>query len=669
MIFALVGGLLTIAAQTSTVTFATDVEPIIRAQCAGCHRPQGDAPVSLETLDEVRRRASTIVSVTRSRYMPPWKPVQGFGDFQHARRLTDRQIATIERWVNSGMSDTSATVRQNDPTPREWPLGQPDVVIDLPAYTLKADGGDEFRNFVIPVPTTTSRFVRGLQFRPNSRAVHHANIRIDTTPASRSLDAADPSPGYEGTILHSADFPDGHFLGWTPGQLAPVASDDTAWTLPPGSDLVVQLHMRPTGAVESIAPQIGIYFGDRAAPSPPTMIRLGRQDFDIPAGATTHRVEDSFTLPVDADALAIQAHAHYRARSVDAWATLPNGSRVPLLRIDDWDAAWQDRYLYRQAVTLPAGTRLTTVYVFDNSTGNPRNPDRVPARSRWGWRSSDEMGDVWIQVRTRSDSDRARLRRDVTRHMLTQDAIGTELLLEREPDHLALRNDAAQIYLSLGKPSQAFLHFGEVTRRQFDSASAWFNEGTALEAMGDARNAKSRYQQALKRDPRYSPALNNLGALQLRDGLIAEARDAFAHAIESDPVNADAQANLGLVLLATRQPDAALARIARALDLKPALLAGMMPHAWLLAANADADSRRPAEALALAERIAKISADRAAALDLLAACQAATGDFDRAVRTAGAAWSAAPASSTALREAIRDRIGLYKAKRPFVLNP
>ena len=487
-----------------------------------------------------------------------------------------------------------------------------------------------------PVPTAAARFVRGLQFRPRTRAVHHANIRVDATSASRQLDASDPSPGYEGLIARSADFPDGHFLGWTPGQLAPARTGES-WPLPAGSDLVVQLHLRPTGAIEKIAPVIGLYFGDRGSAIAPLMIRLGRQDLDIPPGAAAHSVTDSFTLPVAASALAIQAHAHYRARSVEAWATLPDGSRRPLLRIDDWDVNWQDRYAYEQPLALPAGTRLTSTYLFDNSIGNPRNPDRPPLRSRWGWRTSDEMGDVWVQVRTTSESDRLRLRNEVTRKMLTEDAIGSEVLLQREPDHVHLRNDAAQIYLALGQPARALPHFEAARTLDRASAAAWFNEGTALDAMGRPDGAAARYQEALRLNPWYSPALNNSGVLLLKGGHIVDARSAFERAAAADASNADAYANLGLTIIAAGESDAGLARVERALALKPELLGGMTAHAILLAAHADATSRRAGAALALAERIVRVSTEQAAALDALAVCQAALGDFDRAVRTAGTA--------------------------------
>lgn len=654
-----------LAAQAPSPPVTGDIGPIIHSRCVPCHRAGGDAPFSLETIDDVRRRASMIVAVTKSRYMPPWKPVPGHGNFRGSRRLTDIEIATIEQWVSGGMK---APVTFAGASGFRRMVPEPDLILQLPSYTLRADGGDVFRNFVVPIPSTGIRFVRGLEFRPRSGAVHHANIRIDATAASRRLDDTDPLPGYEGVIARSADFPDGHFLGWTPGQLAPELDDDTAWRLQPGSDLVVQLHLRPTGATESIAPVVEIFFGDRAAAHTPTMIRLGRQDLDIPAGASGHPVSDSFVLPVAVEARAIQAHAHYRARSVDTYATLPDGSTTPLLRIDDWDVNWQDRYSYAKPVRLPAGTRLTATYIFDNSSSNPRNPDRPPLRTRWGWRTSDEMADVWIQVLTASDGDRSKLRAAITPKMLREDAIGAEVLLEREPDHVHLRNDAAQIYMALGQPAKALAHFEAVTRLQPNVAAAWYNEGTAFEALGRRDDARAKYAHAIELDPKYSVALNNSGALLLREGRIADARTLFERAVTADRLNADAHANLGLALIAGGDADGGLARVEQAIAIRPELLAGMAPHVWLLAAHADGSIRRPAAALRLAERIAAVSRDRAGALDLLAACQAATGAFDQAVQTASAALTAAPASSTDLGRAIRARLARYRNRQPFVLE-
>src|SRR5262249_29063891 len=160
--------------------------------------------------------------------------------------------------------------------------------------------------------------------------------------ASRALDDADPGPGYEGIILNSAEYPDGNFLGWTPGQRVPLAPRGLAWTLPGGADFVVQLHMRPTGKPEHIHPSLALYFTNDPPTDHPAMLRLGRQNIDIPPGKSDYRSIDTYPLFVDVEVQAIQPHSHYRARSMRAWASLPDGSVRPLISIPRWDFGWQD---------------------------------------------------------------------------------------------------------------------------------------------------------------------------------------------------------------------------------------------------------------------------------------------------------------------------------------
>ncbi len=583
------------AAIDGRATYAGDVAPILEHTCVPCHRPDGPAPFSLTTYADARRRAAQIVAVTTRRYMPPWKPDADGPAFVGERRLTPTELNAIERWVQQGLAEgneadsprretdgSRASGRSSGPAGpgaavagrhaladgrAETKLGEPDLVLTLPEYALRPDGRDVFRNFVVSVPGAGTRYVRALEFRPSHRAVHHANIRVDPTPASRRQDAADPAPGYEGAILRTADYPDGHFLGWTPGQ-SPVSSD-LAWRLDAGADLVVQLHMQPTGKPERIRPSIALYFTADTPSRTPTIVRLGRQNLDIPAGASAYRVTDRYVLPVDAELRAIQPHAHYRARSVKVWATEPAGVRRPLLRIHDWDFNWQDQYRYASPFWVAAGTTIEMEYLFDNSDANPRNPDKPAVRAGWGWRSSDEMADVWIQLMTRSDVDRERLARDVRRKMAAEDAIGCEVVIAREPDYADLRNDAATLYLELGEPEQALRHFTVVGRLQPQSAVARYNIGVALEGTGRNAEAAREYEAALRLDPAYAVAHNNLGTLRLAEGKLDEARRHYEQAVASAPANAEAQNNVGAALLATGDAATALAHLQESIRLRP----------------------------------------------------------------------------------------------------
>jgi len=345
-----------LALALAAVTYTKDIAPLLNDRCAYCHHPGGSAPFSLLTYDDVKRRATQIGEVTKRRYMPPWKADPDNGPFVGQHPLTEGEIAVVQQWIEQGAAEGDAHAR---PLPARWAdgwqFGAPDLIVSLPQpYLLPADGTDIFRIFVIPVPVDGARFVRGLEFRPgNARVVHHANIRVDRSGAARALDAADGAVGYTGLMPRAAQYPDGHFLGWTPGQVAPLLPPELAWRLERGTELVVEVHMQPSGKPEAVQPSIGFYFGDRPPTRTPAMLRLGRQNIDIPAGEPQYTITDSYVLPVDAEIEAVQPHAHYRARDVRGEARLPDGTARTLIQISDWVFGWQHVYLF----ATPSGCR------------------------------------------------------------------------------------------------------------------------------------------------------------------------------------------------------------------------------------------------------------------------------------------------------------------------
>ena len=348
------------------VTFNSHVAPILFTHCAGCHRPGGVAPFSVLTYNAARQHARQIGVATESRYMPPWKSEAGLDKFIGQQQLTDDEIEIIRRWIAAGAPEGDP--KQRPPLPRSngvWQLGKPDLVVRTrEAYTLKAEGADTFRLFVLPIPVDQSRFIAGVEFRPdNPRVVHHANILIDPTPQSRERNAQDAALGEQGLLPGSARYPEGHFLGWTPGQPDPLLPKGLAWRLDPGTDLVVQLHMQPSGKPEPIRFSVGLFFSAAPPERTPVMLRLGGQDIDIPAGERTYTTADSYVLPVDVEVLAIKPHAHFRARDVKGWATLPDGTRRSLIHIPDWDFRWQNVYRFETAPLLTKGTILRMVHL------------------------------------------------------------------------------------------------------------------------------------------------------------------------------------------------------------------------------------------------------------------------------------------------------------------
>jgi Flp pilus assembly protein TadD len=567
------------SAKAAPLTYTKDIAPLVNDRCAMCHHPTGSAPFSLLTYADVKRRATQIADVAKTRFMPPWKADPDNGPFIGQHPLTDAEIAMIQQWVEAGTvegdaRDLPAALRQAQGKrawTEAWQLGAPDLVVSLPQpYTLQADGTDVFRIFVIPLPVDRVRFVRGLEFRPgNPKVVHHANIRVDRTTASRALDEADPGPGYSGLIPHSAQYPDGHFLGWTPGQIAPLLPKDLAWRLDRDTDLVVQIHMQPSGKRELVQPSIGLYFGDQPPSRTPAMLRIGRQSIDIPAGEQQYTITDSYTLPVDVEVEAVQPHAHYRARDVRGDARLPDGTVKTLIHIKDWDFRWQHVYRYGSPLRLPKGTTLSMRYVYDNSPANLRNPEHPPKRARWGQRSSDEMGDLWIQVLTRDEADLEKLSADFRPKVAAEDVIGYEMEISRTPDDVALHDDVAVLYLEVRRFDEAIRHFRTVLKLKPASAAAHYNLGTALTFARQLDEAAREYQSAIRIDPRYPKAHNNLGNVWLAQQKFDDAIREFGEVTRLQPASVSAFVNLAAACAAAGQFDRAIDAADAALRLGP----------------------------------------------------------------------------------------------------
>src|SRR5690606_5995662 len=448
----LIGGQagLALAAQQDTdariPTFSRDVAPILFEHCASCHRPGGPAPFSVLSWDGVRERAARIAESTTEGHMPPWLPSDEGVELAGARRLAPRELTTITEWASGGAPAGDARhLPPAPPEPPRWPLGHPDLIVRAPAVSVPPGEGDVYRNLVITAPVERARYVRAVDLRPGDpRVVHHARLMIDTTGASRAADALEPAPGFDGMqATPTAQNPAGHFVGWTPGR-APHAGDPAlAWPLEPGTDLVLQLHLRPSGDAHEIRPEIGIYLADAPPTARPSLVMLGTEIIDIPPGDSAHVVSDAYTLPVAVDLLSIYPHAHYLAKTMTGRARLPDGRVVPLIHSPDWDFDWQDEYRLARPMALPAGTTLEMRYTYDNSIANPQNPNVPPRRVQYGSRSTDEMADMILQVVPRNVEDGDVLDQDLSAHYeraaidyfaWKEKELGREALIDGAPD-------------------------------------------------------------------------------------------------------------------------------------------------------------------------------------------------------------------------------------------
>ena len=167
---------------------------------------------------------------------------------------------------------------------------------------------------------------------------------------------------------------------------------------PAGNELLLQLHLHPSGKPEHERSSIGIHLTDAEPRAQLRPVGLVNAEVDIPPGARFYSLRDEHTLKRDVDVVGLFPHMHLLGRTIAVAAVLPGGAVRPLLSIRDWDFAWQSYYQYAQPVRLPAGTKLVASWTFDNSADNPDNPSTPPRRVRFGEQTTDEMGVVILDV-------------------------------------------------------------------------------------------------------------------------------------------------------------------------------------------------------------------------------------------------------------------------------
>jgi Copper type II ascorbate-dependent monooxygenase, C-terminal domain len=260
-------------------------------------------------------------------------------------------------------------------------------------FTVPAGGEDVFQHYVIPLDLPEDKTLVGFEFRPGSPAVvHHAILFLDNSGRGREKDAETPEPGY--TTFGSIGIPTSGLIGvWTPGMTPRFYPQGAGLPISKNTDVVLQLHMHPSGKEEADQSSIALYFADK----PPQRL-MSRSPFvvgsimiDIPAGEPEYTVRSSITLPTDVTLISLLPHMHLIGKEMKLTATLPDGKEQSLMWIKDWNFYWQDNYVYRDPVRLPSGTKLDVYCRYDNSADNSLNPSDPPQRVFFGNGSTDEM--------------------------------------------------------------------------------------------------------------------------------------------------------------------------------------------------------------------------------------------------------------------------------------
>lgn len=410
-----------VAAQTAPLTFAKDVAPILQQKCQACHRPGSIAPMSLLTYDDVVRRRAMIRSRVQSRTMPPWHidRTVGIQEFQNDRSLSDAQIATILRWIDSGAPQGDP--KDLPPTP-SWPdadkyqlaerFGEPDLVVKSLPFSVAAQGQDKWWRPVVETGLTEPRWVRAIEVKPSfpggRRSVHHVLTLL--------VQPEDGITGLASTAVHSGHrMSAGLFMEWAIGKVGEIFPDNAGKLMLPGSKIRWEVHYYATGQpVENDVVELGIWFYPKGyVPKNRTILRLfnaaRESELDIPP-AKVAMTQNMYVLPAPARLENFQPHMHMRGKAMSMEAVYPDGRRELLSMVSNFQWRWHVNYIYADSAAplLPKGTTLIFTAWHDNTAANKNNPDPTQWVG-WGDRTVDEMAHVWVDVTYLEQDDFERL--------------------------------------------------------------------------------------------------------------------------------------------------------------------------------------------------------------------------------------------------------------------
>ena len=510
--------------------------------------------------------------------MPPWLPEEMTGPravhFEGDRRLNDAEVEMLTGWVKAGMPEGVGPEPVAPVYSVGWQMGPPDLVLEMPeAVTEPASGSDLFVNFVLPAGVTATKWVRAMEVQPGAgQLVHHANVIVDRRASLRAAHPGDWQRGVPGMNLQidggDAFDPDSHFLFWKPDSTALVEPAGMPWRLDPGNDLILNMHLKPTGKPEAVRARIGLYFTAEPARFKPMLIQLEHDAaLDIPAGGAHFVVTDELKLPVAVDVLGVYPHAHYLGKEMEGWAVLPDGVRQPIVTIRSWDIDRQSVYRLAKPLALPAGTVLHMRYVYDNSAGNVHNPSSPPVRVRAGNRAVDEMSHLWLQVLPHGDGKAGRegeTGRDGKGdpRFAVERAWMEDSLRKAPGDPIALYNLGALAGME-GRPGEAAGYFQRLLAERPGDARTLTALGSALEAGGDRAGAVARYKEALAAEPGNGDAAFDLASVELKMGQSGAAEGMFRGFLARQPEDVAAAEGLAQALVDEGKPGDAEAVLVR----------------------------------------------------------------------------------------------------------
>ena len=371
-------------ADGNEVTYGNQVAAILNKHCMECHRPGEIGPFDITDVAELPGWSEMILEVIDNGRMPPWHADPKHGVFKNSRSMSREEIEVVRQWVRAGAPIGDTKSLQSPPIATGgWRLErEPELVVSMrqAPYKIPASGTVDYQYFVVDPKLEEDRWVSAAQVIPGDPSVvHHAIVFIRPPDDAEFLGI-------------------GWLTAYVPGQMATRFPAGYARKIPAGSKFVFQMHYTPNGRPTSDLSKIGMTFVDPKTVTHEVFTVVGiDQDFEIPPGASDHRVTASVPrFPKDGELLAVSPHMHLRGKSFELRAQRGTQAET-LLSVPRYDFNWQHTYEWVDRISLADVDSLDFTVSFDNSEGNPANPS-AEEFVMWGDQTWEEMAVAFFEV-------------------------------------------------------------------------------------------------------------------------------------------------------------------------------------------------------------------------------------------------------------------------------
>lgn len=364
------------------ISYVNTIAPMLADKCVNCHRAGGIGPWHMSSYEMIRGFAPMIREVLLTERMPPWHADPHFSAFSNNRALSNEQVKTLVHWINAGAPRDKGIdpLAQQPKVASQWALGEPDLIVEIPAFAVPATGAIPYQRPVVKNPLGRDVWLRAIEFAPTNRGVVH-HILAGTT-------------GGRGDALARLEATTS--LGvYVPGDVPHDVPKGTGVFIPKEADFVFQMHYTANGKAVSEVTKVGLYFSKEVPQYPLHNTVLLDPRLKIPPHVKDHQASVSRVFTRDVLIYTLMAHSHVRGKSAQFVATYPDGKTETLLAVPHYDFNWQTSYELTTPKLLPKGTRLVYYSSYDNSSQNKANPD-PSIEVRWGEQTWEEMiyGDV-----------------------------------------------------------------------------------------------------------------------------------------------------------------------------------------------------------------------------------------------------------------------------------